>query len=156
MGGQITRRWSNKIVVPVFLALLLASLVAPFSGARAQTDWEPRQLTASLKGTGATFPNPLYQAWIQVYKGIVPGVSINYQGVGSGQGIRDFIGYLTDFGGTDAAISANQVRTEAPDALHVPVVLGGVVATYNVPGNTSLRFSPASPIFWFAPTPTRI
>ncbi|HEU5098591.1 MAG TPA: substrate-binding domain-containing protein, partial [Roseiflexaceae bacterium] len=75
--------------------------------------WAPRQLTASLRASGATFPNVLYQAWIQVYKQIVPSVSISYQGVGSGQGISDFIKYLTDFGGTDAAISEARVKTEA-------------------------------------------
>lgn len=104
-------------------------------------DTGPRQLTAELKGSGASFPNVLYQAWIQVYKDVVPGVSINYQSVGSGQGITDFIKYLTDFGGTDAAISEARVTAEAPDALHVPMVLGAVVPTYNLPGITNLRFS---------------
>jgi len=86
----------------------------------------------------------LYQAWVQVYKLHVPNVSISYQAVGSGQGISDFIKYLTDFGGTDAAIAEARVKTEAPDALHVPMVLGAVVATYNLPGITNLRFSPAT------------
>src|SRR5262249_29794908 len=89
--------------------------------------WAPRQLTASLKGTGATFPNVLYQAWIQVYKKRVAVFSISYRGVGSGQAISDFIKYLTDFGGPDAAISQARVTSEAPDALHVPMVRGGVV-----------------------------
>jgi len=106
--------------------------------------WSPRQLTATLRGSGATFPNVLYQAWVQVYKLHVPNVSISYQAVGSGQGISDFIKYLTDFGGTDAAIAEARVKTEAPDALHVPMVLGAVVATYNLPGITNLRFSPAT------------
>src|SRR5262245_41856241 len=106
--------------------------------------WAPRQLTASLRASGATFPNVLYQAWIQVYKQIVPSVAISYQAVGSGQGISDFIKYLTDFCGTDAAISEARVKTEAPDALHVPMVMGAVVATYNLPGLTSLRFSAAT------------
>jgi len=116
----------------------------PKPAATPEPAWAPRKLTASLKGTGATFPNVLYQAWIQVYKQHVPGVSISYQGVGSGQGISDFIKYLTDFGGTDAAISEARVKSEAPDALHVPMVMGGVVPTYNLPGITTLRFSPAS------------
>lgn len=106
--------------------------------------WAPRQLSATLKGSGASFPNVLYQAWIQVYKQVVPGVTLSYQSVGSGQGISDFIKYLTDFGGTDAAISETRVKTEAPDALHIPMVMGAVVATYNLPGITSLRFSPAT------------
>ena len=110
------------------------------------TPWAPRQLTATLGGSGATFPNPLYQAWIQVYKQNVPNVTISYQGVGSGAGTRNFIGYLSDFGGTDAFVSSKRVVAEAPDTLHVPMVLGAVVPTYNLTGTdgkkiTGLRFN---------------
>jgi phosphate transport system substrate-binding protein len=79
-----------------------------------------------------------------VYKNVVPGVTISYQAVGSGQGQRDFIRYLTDFGGTDSALPADRIAAEAPDALHVPMVIGAVVPTYNLPGlpaGTVLRFS---------------
>jgi phosphate transport system substrate-binding protein len=123
---------------------VLASLFALLGSTASAQSWAPRQLTATLRGSGATFPAPLYAAWIQAYKNVTPGVTISYQGVGSGQGQRDFIGYLTDFGGTDAALNAQRVATEAPDALHVPTVLGAVVPTYNLPGITNLRFSPAS------------
>jgi phosphate transport system substrate-binding protein len=121
-----------------------AATPRPKPTATPEPAWEPHNVPASLKGSGATFPNVLYQAWIQVYKKVAPNVSISYQGVGSGQGISDFIKYLTDFGGTDAAISEARVKAEAPDALHVPMVMGGVVPTYNLPGVTTLRFSPAS------------
>ncbi len=78
-------------------------------------------------------------------KNIVPGVQISYQSVGSGQGQKDFIAYLTDFGGSDSAVSSNTVNTQAPDAIHIPMVLGGVMPMYNLPGvNTTLRFSPES------------
>lgn len=106
-------------------------------------EWTPRQLTATLRGSGATFPNPLYQVWISVYtKNIVPGVKLSYQSVGSGQGQKDFIAYLTDFGGSDSAVSSSRVASEAPDAIHIPTVLGGVMPMYNLPGLTApMRFS---------------
>jgi phosphate transport system substrate-binding protein len=121
-------------------------LISPNQAVAQQQDWQPRQLTATLKGSGATFPNPVYQVWISVYKQVTPGVAIRYQSVGSGQGQRDFIRYLTDFGGTDSVVSSNVVRTQAPDALHVPTVLGAVVPTYRVDRlrGTTLRFSPAT------------
>lgn len=124
------------------LTLIIVTLFALLSSTASAQSWAPRQVQATLKGSGATFPLPLYSAWIETYKQIVPGVTISYQGVGSGQGQRDFIRYLTDFGGTDAAIAAERVRTEAPDALHIPMVIGAVVPTYNLPGITNLRFSP--------------
>jgi phosphate transport system substrate-binding protein len=138
------RRKSLLVLALLVLPMLLASVFAP-TATQAQTDWQPRTLTATLKGSGATFPNPLYQAWIATYKKVVPSVAITYQGVGSGQGISDFIKYLTDFGGTDAAVAAGRVAAEAPDALHVPTVLGAVVPIYNLSGLTApLKFSPAT------------
>lgn len=107
------------------------------------SDWTPRQLTASLSGSGASFPNPLYQVLISVYtKHIVPTVQISYQSVGSGQGKKDFIAGLTDFGGTDSPISADDMAAQVPDAIHIPLVLGGVMPVYNLPSVTvPLRFS---------------
>ena len=106
--------------------------------------WSPRKLEATLRGSGASFPNPLYQVWISVYtKNVVPSVKLSYQSVGSGQGQKDFIAYLTDFGGSDSAISSNRVTTEAPDAMHIPMVMGGVAPIYNLPSvNVPLRFTP--------------
>lgn len=133
---------TQKTFRPWLLLVVLGSLFAMLIGtAGAQGAWTPRPVTASLKGSGATFPLPLYATWIDVYKKVNPTVTISYQGVGSGQGQRDFISYLTDFGGTDAALNAQRVATEAPDALHVPTVMGAVVPTYNLPGITTLRFS---------------
>ena len=117
--------------------------VAPTATAVPATAWAPRQLEATLRGSGATFPNPLYQVWISVYsKNVVPSVKISYQSVGSGQGQKDFIAYLTDFGGSDSAVSSSRVAAEAPDAIHIPTVLGGVMPMYNVPGLAApMRFS---------------
>lgn len=144
-------RMRKHFARPLSVSLLLAILV-PFlfiSGAttpqvaEAQGGYRFRPVNASIRGSGASFPNVLYQAWIQVYKqSVVPSVTVSYASVGSGQGINDFIRYLTDFGGTDAALDAARVQREAPDALHVPTVLGAVVPTYNLAGISTLRFTP--------------
>lgn len=119
----------------------LAALLAAITPAQAQTSFTPRALTASLRGSGATSPASLYAVWIDAYKKSVPTVVISYQAVGSGQGQRDFVDYQTDFGATDAAISAQRVLTQAPDTLHIPVALLAVVPTYNLPEAPGLRFS---------------
>lgn len=132
----------TKLFRPLMMLVAFVALSAILIGnVSAASNWSPRQVNASLKGSGATFPAPLYAAWISVYKDVVPGVTITYNPVGSGQGQKDFIAYLTDFGGTDSALTADRVTTEAPDALHVPTVMGAVVPTYNLPGITNLRFS---------------
>lgn len=127
------------------VATATAKAVAPTAttAAAATTEWAPRQLTATLVGSGAS-SNPLYQAWISVYtKNIVTGVQLSYSSVGSGQGQKDFIAYLTDFGGSDSAIKSADVETKAPDAIHLPMVMGGVMPMVNIAGiKTALKFTP--------------
>src|SRR3954469_14695706 len=41
----------------------------------------------ALNGAGATFPVPLYTKWFSEYEKLT-GVKVNYQGVGSGGGIK--------------------------------------------------------------------
>ena len=136
-----TKAAATKAVVATAKVIAVAATTAPVA---VTGDWKPRQLTASLSGSGASFPNPLYQVWISVYsKNIVPGVKLSYQSVGSGQGKKDFTAYLTDFGGTDSAISSKDVQSQAPDAIHLPMVLGGVLPIYNLPTiKNPLRFTP--------------
>lgn len=98
-------------------------------------------ITVELKGSGASFPAKVYQKWIEDYKQVVPGVTINYQSVGSGQGVTDFVGNITDFGASDAFLTDEELQ-QAPNALHIPMVAGAVVATYNLPGVDKLQFSP--------------
>jgi phosphate transport system substrate-binding protein len=86
-----------------------------------------------LTGAGATFPNPIYTKWFDVYYKQT-GVRINYQSIGSGGGIRQFTEGTVDFGATDAPMTDEQVAAVKGNVLHVPTVLGAVVATYNLPG----------------------
>jgi len=95
----------------------------------------------ALTGAGATFPNPIYSKWFDAYAK-ESGVRINYQSIGSGGGIRQFTEGTVDFGATDGPMTDEQIAAAKGDVLHVPTVLGAVVATYNLPslGTTALRF----------------
>ena len=121
----------------------------PTAAGVATGTFKPRDVTAKLTGSGASFPDPIYQTWIKNYKAVAPNVEINYQSVGSGQGRKDFFGAVTDFGGTDKYASDAELKaatdpttgTLKSDVLHIPTVLGAVVATYNLPGLDKLQFS---------------
>src|ERR1051326_465720 len=63
----------------------------------------------TLQGAGATFPAPLYQRWFSDYNKLHPEVQINCQALGSGAGIKQFIGGLVDFGASDAAMSDEDI-----------------------------------------------
>ena len=94
-----------------------------------------------LLGAGATFPFPLYSkmfdAYYQAYK-----VKINYQAIGSGGGIQQLISKTVDFGGTDAFMSAKEMKKAEAPILHIPTCLGAVVVTYNLPDKPKLKFTP--------------
>jgi phosphate transport system substrate-binding protein len=88
--------------------------------------------SAALTGAGATFPNPIYTKWFDAYAKAT-GVRINYQSIGSGGGIRQFMEGTVDFGATDGPMTDQQIAAMNGNVLHVPTVLGAVVITYNLP-----------------------
>lgn len=101
------------------------------------------QSEVRITGAGATFPYPIYSKWVLEYTKTRPNIEINYQGIGSGGGIRQFMDRTVQFGGTDAPMSDSQITALRGNVLHIPTVLGAVVPVYNLPGVTSqLRFTP--------------
>jgi len=93
-----------------------------------------------VNGAGATFPNPLYSKWFSEYNKKFPDIRFNYQSIGSGGGIQQFTAGTVDFGASDAPMNEAELA-KAPDAVHIPTVLGAVVLTYNAPF-TGLRLTP--------------
>jgi phosphate transport system substrate-binding protein len=104
-------------------AASLAGALAPAAGA-AQT----------LNAAGATFPAPIYTKWFSEYRAKT-GVTINYQAIGSGGGIKNLQEQTVDFGATDGPMSdAEMAAAHGGPIVHIPTVLGAVTVTYNVPG----------------------
>jgi len=50
-----------------------------------------------LKGSGASFPFPLYGRWFKEYGKVNKQVQVDYQAKGSGAGIKDFVNKTVDF-----------------------------------------------------------
>lgn len=99
--------------------------------------------TIRLQGTGATFPNPLYQKWMSEYGKINPNIRIDYQSQGSGAGIKQIKEQTVDFGASDSPMSDEDLKSAPAPILHIPTVLGAVVLTYNLQGVAQpLRFAP--------------
>jgi phosphate transport system substrate-binding protein len=61
-------------------------------------------------------------------------VNINYQGIGSGGGIKQITERTVDFGATDGPMADEQLKKTPGAILHIPTVLGAVVPIYNVGG----------------------
>jgi phosphate transport system substrate-binding protein len=114
------------------------------AAATSSSDTTVAALKAALTGAGATFPEPLYVEWAGEFGASVqPGVTINYQGVGSGGGIQQFTAMTVDFGASDAPMKDEEITAaeaaSGAKVLHIPTVMGAVVAAYNVDGLTELK-----------------
>jgi len=90
-----------------------------------------------LSVSGSTFVKPAMDKWIDVYSQDKGGVEINYQGHGSTAGIKQMTEKAVNFGCTDAFMTKEQLATarqEGGEVVHIPLVMGGVVPAYNLPG----------------------
>jgi phosphate ABC transporter phosphate-binding protein/phosphate ABC transporter permease protein PstC len=85
-----------------------------------------------LNGAGATFPFPLIDAWRVEYQKIKPDISINYQSIGSGGGVKQFTEKIVDFGATDAPLTSLEME-KAREAVHIPETIGSIIVSYNIP-----------------------
>jgi phosphate transport system substrate-binding protein len=112
--------------------LLALSILAALSICSVQAD------TITLNASGATFPAPIYGRWFADYSAAHSDVHINYQGVGSGAGIKSFTGGLTDFGASDAAMTdAEMAKVTTGGVILLPMTAGSIVLSYNLPGVTA-------------------
>jgi phosphate transport system substrate-binding protein len=84
-----------------------------------------------ISGAGATFPYPVYAKWAEAYKAKT-GVSMNYQSIGSGGGIKQIQSKTVDFGASDMPMKPEDL--EKSGLTQFPTVIGGVVPVINLKG----------------------
>jgi phosphate transport system substrate-binding protein len=87
----------------------------------------------TLSGAGATFPAPLYQRWFSDFNKTNPAVTVSYQSVGSGAGVKQFIAGTVDFGASDVAMKDEEIKKVPKGAIMLPMTAGSVVLAYNLP-----------------------
>jgi phosphate transport system substrate-binding protein len=138
MTGLQTRKRFIAAAVAVGLSAVVSGTAVPANAATRQSS------TLFLNGAGSTFIQPLMVRWAFVYPNSLPKteqVRINYQGVGSGAGISDLTNGIVDFACSDATMTDAQIKAAGGDVLHIPLTLGPVAITYNLPsfnGNLKL------------------
>ncbi len=131
----------RRLIAPICVAIVaLAGVLTPALAARPHA-------SVSLTGAGSTFDLPFFTKAFEVYGGS-HSVSVNYQGIGSGAGIQQFIAKTVDFGATDVPMDPTSDLIAATKAggpvAQVPIALGGVSIAYNVPGvKSGLHLSPS-------------
>jgi phosphate transport system substrate-binding protein len=96
-----------------------------------------------INGAGASFPTPIYSKWFDAYNKMFPQITINYQSIGSGGGMRQVTEGTVDFGASDMPMTDADLQQAKTRILHFPTVLGADVVAYNLPGITQeLNFTP--------------
>ena len=88
-------------------------------------------MAASISGAGATFPFPVYAKWAEAYRK-AKDVSLNYQSIGSGGGIKQITAKTVTFGASDAPLKPEEL--EKNGLVQWPQIMGGAVPAMNVPG----------------------
>jgi phosphate transport system substrate-binding protein len=94
----------------------------------------------TLSGAGASFPRPLYERYFSEFKKET-GITVNYNSIGSGGGIRQFIADSVDFAGTDAPPKSGEISKMENGMIMVPTAGGAVAVAYNLSGVNNLQLS---------------
>jgi phosphate transport system substrate-binding protein len=114
------RLWISRTAALMGIALALGTSVA-LAGTQ-------------LTGAGSTFDYPFFSKAFYEYSQQHSDVTVNYQSIGSGGGIQQFIAKTVDFGATDVPMNAEELKRAGAPVLQIPVTLGGAAIGYNIPG----------------------
>lgn len=105
------------------------------------------ELSGDIKASGASSQEAAMTAWIAGYQAVQPGVTVQYDSIGSGGGRENLLAGAVDFAGSDAYLDEEEREAvkEAcgPDgAFHIPVYISPVAIPYNLPGVDDLQLGP--------------
>ncbi|TCO10834.1 phosphate ABC transporter substrate-binding protein PstS [Natronoflexus pectinivorans] len=130
-------------LLPVMAIMLSVAIFSACGGRSGSESSDERRAARAARvdvlGAGASFPAPLVTAMADEYRQATANrVTINYQSIGSGGGIRQFVEQTIMFGMSEAFLS-DEVMTNVESstggrAFNMPITLADVVATYNLPG----------------------
>lgn len=124
------------INIRIILSLIIASFL--LYSCTGGGDQSPSQDRINILGAGATFPAPLITAMADDYRDLTNRrVTVNYQSIGSGGGIRQFMEQTVMFGMSEAflsdAVMEDIENKTGGRAFNIPITLADVVPTYNLP-----------------------
>jgi phosphate transport system substrate-binding protein len=127
------------------LALAGCSSSAPASGSSpgGAASSNGAVLSGTLNASGSTFQLTFQEVAISGFKSVQPGITINYNGVGSGAGRTALASSKVNFAGSDSPIpAAEEAGFKGKKVLYFPVVTGPVTLSYHLSGVRKLDLSP--------------
>jgi phosphate transport system substrate-binding protein len=118
------------------LGLALTALVGCSGGGSDKKGGDGGGGGKRIDAGGASFIYPMMTKWTSEYRK-AKGVEINYTSIGSAGGINKMIDKVYVFGCSDAPMTDEQIaeaKKAGGDVVHIPLAMGAVVPTYNLPG----------------------
>jgi phosphate transport system substrate-binding protein len=106
-------------------------------------------LSGSLVGAGASSQQAAMQGWTAGYTAVQPGVTVDYDPVGSGGGREQFLAGGIDFAGSDAPLDADELAEAArrcgeAGVFELPNYIAPIAVVHNLPGVDQLDLSPTT------------
>lgn len=102
-------------------------------------------LTGTISGAGASSQEAAQAAWQAGFVESNPGVTVNYDPIGSGGGREQFVNGGSDFGGTDAYLDEKELagaKERCGQVVELPVYVSPVALVFNLEGVDKLNLSP--------------
>jgi phosphate transport system substrate-binding protein len=127
-------RFPRLYLTPLSCVCLMSVLSCTSATRDAERPANLSGASIELAGAGATFPYPVYTRWFSRFAE-AGGARISYSSIGSGAGIERLLKDSLSFAATDAPLDpAEREQLAAAGFRLVPMVVGGVAITYNLPG----------------------
>ncbi|MDP9430426.1 MAG: phosphate ABC transporter substrate-binding protein PstS [Actinomycetota bacterium] len=116
-------------------------------GGGSEASGSTEELSGTLVGAGSSAQQAAMQGWTAGYSAVQPGVTVNYDPVGSGGGREQFLAGGTDFAGSDAALDEEELaqaeeRCGPSGVFELPNYIAPIAVVYNLEGVDELNLSP--------------
>jgi phosphate transport system substrate-binding protein len=121
------------------VAVLMSLAVAGSLLAGCSSSSKPAAATAAsgpavtLNGAGANSIDPFFERVFYDYQHAGSRTTVNYSPAGSSVGVKDIEESTVDFGDSEVPMSATDLAAAKVAILQIPVDLGGVAISYNLP-----------------------
>jgi len=130
--------------IAVLVIIAMAALIVLNMPKEVTTPTPTPRWPEKLLGGGATFVNPLMQKWAYEFQRERGLFGVDYQSIGSGQGIAKLKEQAVDFAASDAPLKRGDweaLKSVRGGVIQIPITIGSVVAIFNIPGVDELKLS---------------
>jgi phosphate transport system substrate-binding protein len=128
-----SRQWLAVVPLTAALVMGVAACGSSNNNTTSSSSGSGSSASGTVNGAGSTLAQPIYQQWGSNLKG--KGITLNYQGVGSGAGVAAFAAGTADFAASDPALLPTDKSTiKKSPPVQIPTVFGAITVAYNLPG----------------------